>query len=152
MMSLVRMFHKSGTVYYPQHLKKLSKISRIRLQRRCGKTGSPQRWPLTSGRKSWRFVCMHSDAGWGRLLCNVGVHGKSATLNGVTCKKTWILTNSHVKHSKLSVGSKTVSTLIQKRCQVEPGDKYQCYKDLRSISAVRTANLFQANLHVQKAQ
>jgi hypothetical protein len=37
-------------------------------------------------------------------------------------------------------------------CQVAPGDKHRCYKDLRSISAVRTANLLQANLHIQKAQ
>ena len=152
MMSLVRLFHKSAIVYYPQHLKMLPKINGIRLQRRCAETSSPQRWLLPSGRKSWRFVWMHSDAGCGRLLCNVGVHGESATLNGVTCKKTRILTKSQVKHSKLSVDSKTVPILIQKRCQVEPSDKHRCYKDLPSISAVRTANLLQANLHVQKAQ
>jgi len=152
MTSLVRMFHNSATVSYPQHFKKLPKINRIRLQGRCGVTTSPQRWPLPSGRKSRRFIRMHSDAGCGRLLCIVGVHGVSATLNGVTCKMTRILTNSHVKHSKLSVGSKTVSILIQKRCQVEPSDKYRCYKDLRSISAICTAHLLQANLHVQKAQ
>lgn len=61
---------------------------------------------------------MHSVEGCGRLLRNVGVHGVSATLNGVMCKKTRILTNSHVKHSKLSVGSKTVSILILKHVRL----------------------------------
>ena len=82
----------------------------------------------------------HTNAVWRGMrqvtLRIVGVHGVSATLNGVMCKKTRILTNSHVKHSKLTVGSKTVSILVQKHCKVSPSDKHRCHKDLWSISAV----------------